>query len=95
MAPNLTFCIVFNCSGPETEVITNSEIRKHIEAAATEFAPLHENHGGFSFWNGPRYFVANEPVHNDDGLHFAWTTLFNLDMVNPYYHCLFNHQLEV
>jgi hypothetical protein len=57
-------------------------MEKHIVAAATEFKPLNEEHGGFSFWNGPRYFVANEVVHNDDGLHFAWPTTFNMDMVN-------------
>jgi hypothetical protein len=53
-------------------------------AAATEFGPLHEKQRGFSFWNGPRFFVANETVHNEDGLHFAWPTLFNVEMVTSY-----------
>lgn len=38
---------------------------------------------GFSFWNGPKHFVANEINHNDDGLHFAWPgTISKVDMVN-------------
>ena len=73
---------IFYFSGTATRVITNSEIGKHNLAAATEFAPLSKKRGGFSFWNGPRYFVANEQVHNGDGLHFAWPwTISNVDMV--------------
>jgi hypothetical protein len=65
--------------------LSNSKLAKHIVAAATEFAALNEKHGGFSFWNGPRFFVANEIVHNPDGLHFAWPTLLNVDMVSLFW----------
>ena len=53
-------------------------------AAATEFGPLDEKRGGFSFWNGPQYFLESELVHNEDGLHFAWPTLINVNMVSLY-----------
>jgi hypothetical protein len=63
-------------------VITNTEIEKHINAAASEFLALSQKEGGFSFWNGPRYFVETEEVHNADGLHFAWPgTISKLNMV--------------
>ena len=72
-------------SGPVTHVMTNSEIAKYNRATATKFAPLNEKHGGFSLWNGPRYFVANEVDHKMDGLHFAWPgTISNVDMVTCY-----------
>jgi hypothetical protein len=58
------------------------EIGKHIVAAKAGFEVLNKDYGGFSFWNGPRYFFANEAIHNGDGLHFAWpVTIGNVDMV--------------
>jgi hypothetical protein len=62
--------------------MTKVEIAKYRAAVKSEFEVLNKVYGGFSFWNGPRYFFANEEIHNGDGLHFAWpATIGNVDMV--------------
>ena len=53
-----------------------------MEAVVSEFTDLHNQFGGFSFWEGPRHFVATEAIHNIDGIHFAWPgTLLKINMV--------------
>ena len=75
-------------SGSPTLVITNAEIEKHRVAAASEFLRLSQKEGGFSFWNGPRYFIQTEEEHNPDGLHFAWPgTIGKVNMVQHGFLC--------
>ena len=64
--------VPLSCSGEATKVITNSAIHQHAEAAFSEFKELSKKFGGFSFWNGPKHFVASETEHGSDGLHLAW-----------------------
>ena len=67
-------------------MITNKQLHLHMDAVVSEFKDLHKKFGGFSFWEGPRHFVATETAHNDDGLHFAWPgTLLKTNMVK-YFH---------
>ena len=63
--------------------MNNLEMAKHNAAALAVLKELSQSSKGFSFWQTPRFFVANEQGHNPDGLHFAWPeTIQKVNMVS-------------